>query len=450
MFRHICSIIALFVAVPLWSQESVNATASTSPDAAASTSPDEYRMMTPPPVSGVAYPAETAAESRSNYVEGGLTFNTTYTDNLLGGGSSKPISDIAYSVWPTIAFDQATPRLHTLLTYSPGFTIYQHTSADNQANQNVGIDFRYRLSQHVTLSLQDSLHKLSNVFNQPDLLAATPVSGSAQSPAITVVAPLADQLSNTGNVELTYQFSRDSMAGASGTFMYLHYLDSSQAQGLNDASSRGGSAFYSHRLAQKHYVGASCQYDQILSYPSVVQSQTQTQTVFLFYTVYLKPRLSLSFSGGPEHWNIAEPLPSLTGWSPAATASFGWQARHTALSGSYSRMVASGGGLGGAYHTNNAAGSIRQQLTRNWNVGGVIGYSIYKTLDPSQLLFSNGGHTIAGSASVERKFGEHFQADLGYTRLHQSYNDIPAVSVFPNVNREWVSISYQFAKALGR
>jgi len=441
MFRHNCLILVLLAAAPLWSQEDTNATASGSQD--------EYRMVTPPPVSGAAYPMETASESRSNYLLGGLTFNTTYTDNVLEGGSTKPISDVSYSIWPSITLDQVTPRLHSDLTYSPGFTFYQHTSSYNQANQNVGIDFRYRLSPHVTLTVVDSLHKLSNVFNQPDLLAATPVSGSAQAPTLGVVT-LADQLNNTGNVGLTYQFSRDAMVGANGTFTNFIYFNTTPSLGLYDSATRGGSVFYSYRLAKKQYLGATYLYQQILAYPTGEQSETRTQTGFVFYTVYLRPTLSMSFSGGPQHYDIVQPLPASQNWSPAGTASLYWQARHTALSGSYSRMVSGGGGLVGAYHTNNAAGSLRQQVTRNWNAGVAGAYSIFKTLDPAQSLFRNGGHTLTGSASLQRKLGQHFLAELGYTRIHQSYNDIPAVSAFPNANREWVSISYHFAHPLGR
>jgi hypothetical protein len=445
MFRPICLTIILLAVIPLWSQEYANATPGES-----STSANDSRMVTPPPVSGTAYPTETTSESRSNYLLGGLTFNTTYTDNLLGGAATKPISDISYSVWPSVDLNQVTPRLHTDLTYSPGFTFYQHTSSFNQANQNVGIDFRYRLTEHVTLSIVDSFHKYSNVFNQPDLLTATPVSGSAQSPTVAVIAPLANQLNNTGNIELTYQFDRDAMVGVNGAFTNLDYMNSAQADGLFDSASRAGSAFYSYRLAKKHYLGAAYQYQEILAYPTGGQSQIQTQTAFVFYTVYLMPKLSVSVSGGPQHWDIVQPTPSAESWSPAATASFSWQGRRTVLSGSYSRMVSGGGGLVGAFHTNLAAGSFRQLFTRNWNAGVTGGYSLYHSLDPLLLLFNNGGHTVTGSASVQRKLGEHFQAELGYTRLHQSYGEIAAVSAFPNVNREWVSISYQFVRPLGR
>ena len=104
----------------------------------------------------------------------------------------------------------------------------------------------------------------------------------------------------------------------------------------------------------------------------------------------------------------------------------------------------------GAYHSNSASGSLRQQVTRNWNVGLTASYSIYKNLEPFFFLSNPGGHTVLGSASVQRKLREHLNAEVGYTRLHQSYDNIAAVSTFPNVNREWISISYQFARPLGR
>jgi hypothetical protein len=50
---------------------------------------------------------------------------------------------------------------------------------------------------------------------------------------------------------------------------------------------------------------------------------------------------------------------------------------------------------------------------------------------------------------VQRLFGEHLNAQLGYTRLHQSYN-VTAIATNPDTNREFVSISYQFARPLGR
>src|SRR5262249_49513069 len=159
---------------------------------------------------------------------------------------------------------QTTSRLHSVLTYAPGFTLYQHTDGRNETDQNASVDVEYRLSPHVTASVRDTFHKSSNAFNQPDPLTAAAVYGSAQVPTATVIAPIADVLTNNANAELTYQFSRGGMIGASGTFTNLHYPDPTEVPGLYDSSSRGGSAFYSHRLSKKHYIGAQYQYSQIL------------------------------------------------------------------------------------------------------------------------------------------------------------------------------------------
>lgn len=445
MLTRACLTIVLLAAIPMWSQvESDQAQT-------AATSSGDTRMVTPPPVSGESYPTTYTAAERSNYLRGGLTFNTIHTDNVLVSTGTSPVSDISYNIWPTISLDKTTARLHLTFTYSPGFTIYQKTSGFNQANQNVGANLQYRVSPHVTLSLQDRFVKTSNVFNQPDLLSATPVPGSAQAPTVAVIAPIADQLNNTGNATLTYQFSRSSMVGAGGTFTNLHYLDASQVPGLFDSNSYGGSAFYTRRLSKKNYVGAQYQYQRILAYPTGGQYETQTHTVYFFYTVYLKPTLSLSFSGGPQHADVPQPpLPNSRTWSPAASTSFGWQAHRTNIAATYSRLVTGGGGLIGAFHSNTASASVRQQLTRNWNVGANAAYSIYKDVTPFFFLATPGGHTISGSASAQRLFGEHLSASAGYTRLHQSYGGVALISNAPNTNNEWVSISYTFARPLGR
>jgi len=444
MLTRVGLAMALLLTVPLWSQVDTNGTeANSNPQ-------DQARMLTPPPVNGEAYATVPAAETRSNYLNAGLGFSTAYSDNVLGGITANPVSDVSYSIWPTLALDETTPRLHSVLTYSPGFTFYQRTSARNEADQNVGIDVRYRLSPHVTVSVRDSFQKSSNVFNQPDLLSAGAVYGSPQPSTAAVIPPVADRLTNTANAELTYQFSATGMIGAGGTFTNLHFPDPTEVPGLFDSASRGGSAFYSHRLSRKHYVGALYQYSRILAYPVGATNETQTHAILAFYTIYLKPNLTLSLSGGPQHYETAQVPASSRSWTPAATASLGWQGRHTTFATSYSRIVTGGGGLIGAFHSNTANASARWQIARTWNIGAAGNYAIYKTLSPFFFLASPGGHTVSGTVSMQHQIREHFNAELGYTRLHQSFNGIPLISANPDTNREYISISYQFTRPLGR
>ena len=116
---------SLLIALPAWSQ---NDTTPAQPPVPAmvgldnsSTVPDTYnsenngdRMMTPPPVSGQAYPVELTSEERSNYLRGGVAFTTAYTDNVLGGLTPQPVSDISYSVAPMLALDETTSRMVAL------------------------------------------------------------------------------------------------------------------------------------------------------------------------------------------------------------------------------------------------------------------------------------------------------------------------------------------------
>jgi hypothetical protein len=340
--------------------------------------------------------------------------------------------------------------LHWVLSYAPGFTFYQRTSARSEADHNLGFELEYRLSPHVTASFHETFQKSSNVFNHPDLGIGGSVSGSAQAPNESVIAPVSDLLSNRANAGITYQFRANSMIGFSGTSMNLYYPHPEEVPGLYDSTSRGGSFFYSLRLGGKHYIGATYQYQDLLTHPPGEENQTQTHGAFLFYSVYPTPGLSLSFFGGPQHSSTVEsPSPAMVQWSPAGGASLGWQAQHTSLALSYSRIIASGSGLIGAVRFNGVTGSFRQQLTRNVSASLSGGYASNDVL-AGLAQPSNSGHSISGAASVQRQLGGHLSLQAGYLRLHQRYESVSILSAAPDTNREWISISYQFSRPLGR
>jgi len=445
MLLRTCILIVLVLPLRLWSQvDGDGAETGNDPQM-------QSRMLIPPPVNGQAYPTIPDSRVRSNYLETGLTFSSAYSDNVLAGSASTPISDTSYSIWPTIALDETMPRLHSVLTYSPGFTFYQRTSARNEMDQNAAADFEYRLSPHVTASLRDSLQKTSSVFNQPDLTSAGFVYGSPQSATVAVIAPLAGQLNNKLNVELTYQFSASDMVGASGMLTDLHYSDPAEVVGLYDSSSRGGSFFYTRRLSARHYLGTSYEYSRIMAYPTGGQSQTETHTLLAFYSFYVKPSLSFSLAGGPQRANSSEfPLFTFGSWSPALAASIGWEGQHTTFAAGFSRMITGGGGLVGAFHSNTANVSARWLLARTWSIGSTASYAMYDTFTPFLAFAEPGGHTAFGTASLQHQLSEHLDLELGYTRLHQDYSAISAISRNPDANREFFSISYQFNRPLGR
>jgi len=449
MLRSTGLLILVFLMVaPLWSQEGTSSSATTAPTT------DNFQMSVPPPVSAEPYPTVTGSEERSNYLWTGVTLSSTYSDNVLGGVTPHPVSDGSYSIWPYISLDQAAPRLHSVLNFSSGFTFYQHTSDRNEADLNFISNISYRLSPHITVSVVDTLRKSSSLLNQPDSFGNA-AFGAGQVSPVTVLAPVADQLSNTGTAQLTYQFGPNAMIGTNGTFSNLHYTNPAQVPGLYDSASRGGSIFYTHRLSGRHYIGVTYQYQDLLAYPTGFRAETQAHSFMLFYTLYIKPTFSISFLGGPQYSNTQESLsPPTHTISPAAGASMSWQTRRTNVSATYSRMVAPGGGLIGAVHEEAAGLSVRCRLTSSISAAVQASYSDVYLLDHSVANQAGGvgtnGHTIAGTASLQRKLGEHFALSLRYSRLHQTYSNIAAISGAPVTNMGTVSVSYQFARPLGR
>ena len=455
LFQQVCIGLLLLPAATLWSQ--VDNTPAAPVPALVGPESTSDQMLTPPPVSGQSFPTSSTSEERSNYLRGGMAFTSAYTDNALGSVNGHPVSDVSYSVAPFIALDETTPRLHVVSTYAPGFTFYQRESSFNEADQNASINFQYRLSPHVTFSARDGFQKSSNVFNQPDLASAGAVSGGTQEANFSVIAPIADRLSNTGNVGITSQFAANGMVGASGTFTNLHYPDQAEVPGLYDSSSQAGSVFYSLRISKMHYIGVTYEYQRLLSYPTEGQNETQTHAILFFYTLYATSRFSVSFFGGPQYSDTVQPpLPSLPvqvpaarAWTPAAGASLSWQARLTNIAVSYSHIISGGGGLIGAVHMDSASASVRQQMTRSLS-GSLAGGYVQNDVLASVLAGNINGHTVSGTASLQQEFGQHINLQLGYTRLHQDYSSVAVLAATPNTNREFVSISYQFSRPLGR
>lgn len=443
----------VLIVVPGWAQvetsSSSQANQVTAADNTAVNNPD--LMVTPPPVSGQAYPIELGSQERANYLRGGFSFTSAYTDNALAGAESSPISDVSYSIAPRIALDQTTSREHLTLTYAPGFTFYQRLSGLDATDQNASLNLAYRLSPHVTFSATDRLDKSSSVFNQPDLNPAGVVEGGAQGPNFSVIAPLADILTNSANVGLAYQFALNQMVGATGTFTNMHYPNQAQVPGLYDSSSQAGSAFYALRLTRSQYAGVTYQYQRLLSYPTGFTNETQTHAALLFYSIYPAKGLSLSFFGGYQHSDTVQESPSISlrQWTPAGGASVSWQGLWNSIALSYTHVVSSGSGLVGAVQLDNAVGSVRQRITRSLNASVSGGYAQNDILGGSLVGQAN-GHSISGNAFLQQQLGQHLSFQLGYTRLHQDYSSVAILALNPNTNREFVSVSYQFARPLGR
>jgi hypothetical protein len=255
---------------------------------------------------------------------------------------------------------------------------------------------------------------------------------------------------------MSYQFAPNQMIGVTGTFSNLYYPNPAQVPGLYDSSSQGGSAFYSLRISKLHYIGASYQYERLVSYPQIGQNETQTHALFAFYTLHATSSLSFSVFGGPQHYELVQPPvpplqiqpPVAAAWTPAVGGSASWQGRLTNVALTYSHIISGGGGLVTAVKMDSASAAIQRQLTRRWSGSIAGGYSQNNVL--VSTLGASGGHTVSGNVSLQREIGQHINLQAGYIRLHQVYNNVAVFAATPDTNREYISISYQFSRPLGR
>ncbi|MGA8743306.1 MAG: hypothetical protein WB561_19110 [Terracidiphilus sp.] len=430
-------------AVPLWSQVQPSATGG-------GFTLDDTRMMTPPPVSGGAYPKNVGAESRSNFVGGGLVVTGAYNDNIMVDPTQK-IADVNYSIVPTISIDRMTPREALALSYSSGFTLYQKTTQLNGVTQNGTADYRFHLTKYAVVNVRDTFSQNFNLFNQANPFSGGGIPTGAPSPTSVFVYPFQNQLGNTLDGGLEYQYGRNAMIGGGGTYSISRFSAVGNTTGLANSNTGGASAFWSRRVSRGQYIGAIYEYSRITTNP--VESVTDTNTIFGFYTKYLTSTISFSILGGPQHFDSRDPVSGAASgsWTPAVQGSVGYQTARTSMSAGYSRIVSGAGGLVGAYHSNVAGAEARRQVTRTWNIGAGGSYALFKNVTPTISTYNPGGHTIAGTASVQRSFSERFRVEVGYSRFHQSYDNFgTAAQLFPDCNREYGSVTYQFYRPIGR
>lgn len=444
MLSRICSVlILLLVSTPLWCQ--VEPSASGGEGA----TDDDSLMPLSPEVSGSFFPSSVGSQSRSNTLSGEMIFIAAYYDNLVTGGTAKPVSGESYSIFPTIRLDQTTSRTHGSLSYSPGFSFYEPVTAFNQVNQNAHADFQYRLTPRITLSAQDVFEQNSSVFSQPYIYAGSTISASNEISSPVLIVPFLGQVVNSVSATVGYQFSRSAMIGGSGSYSIFDFSDNTQETGLYNSGTAGGSAFFSRRLTKNQFIGVRYGYYRTVTNP--VAATTQTQSGSIFYTVSLPKRFFLSLSGGPEY-SVTTLIgaPSSNTWGPGGGASLSWQRTRTNLAASYSRSIISGQGFLGTYTVDGVNLTAQYLLTRRLTTGLSGSYSNAKNATPLLSPGNATGHTLFGRASLEYAISEHMRVVGEYSRIHQSYGGIAEIANDPNADRVSVSLNYQFMRPLGR
>jgi hypothetical protein len=421
------------------------AKAQVAPEASGGENQDEPMQM-PALETGTPYAAETGSESRSNVLNGSIGFTPAYDDNVYPGLGSSPTSEMSYSITPAIRFDQTVSHLHRAFSYSPSFTIYQQTSGLNALNHAASANFDYRWTPHVTVTATDTFQKTSDVFSQ----AGTSVSGSLSVSPADIISPWINHLSNAVTGNLGYQFSENGMIGGGGG-SNLMKIPNYGSSGSYDSNGQDASAFFNRRLTLAQTVGVNYQYTRNVATYTAGTFEVQTHGVMAFYSFATGEHFSASIAAGPQYYTeTVTSIPASSAWTPAVNASFGWQVERSSVAASLSRTVNGGGGLLGAYISESANLHARHQFARTWTIDVGGDYGNYKNSAPQSVLPFPGGHTINGEISLDHPIGEHLHSTIGYQRMHRTYSGSTALTVDPDADRAYFTVSYQFSRPIGR
>jgi len=454
------AIAPVFLVTVGWGQDGDNVPASApGPGTPYPEMPYTVALTPPTPVNGVQMPLMFSSDdSLSNFLSGGIELGSGYNDNALVT-PNNPVSNVSVLLLPRIEIRQSRERWNLDFAYSPGLTINQNLSEQNQFAHSLSFTMNYRLSPHVNLQLRDNFTKTNDLFS--GLFGNASGPGPLQQSNSSVITPLADSTDNNSGLSLTYQFGASSLVGISGNYYFVNYgsiTGTTGTSGFIDSRSPSAGCFYAHRFSNRHWVGAAYNFQQLMFDPG---GRTVIHGALGFYSLILGSHMTLSLWAGPQYSTsyvsnllVAQPgaggtlaLPSQ--WSPAAGVMFDWQGSHTSLQAEYGRQISDGGGLAQAVTLQQTGAEFRRRLTARWTARAVVAYGrnnpLYTSFATAPL------RSLHGNAGIEYRLTDRLRVSVLYGRQQQRYQYPLLPVATANQNRVWFSLSYTFfVRPLGR
>ena len=392
---------------------------------------------------------------RSNYLRAGINVSAGYDDNALLAPSGQ-IGNTTYSVFPNFAIDQSTSRMRWSLGYAAGLTVNQRLSNQNQGSHDLRFDSEFRLSPHVSLRAAENFYLTAGIFGAGAGSDFQPGSGIGNG---TLITPLANQRSSQTVVETSYHYARKAIVGASGSFYDLHFSDVSTGVGtLADSRTAGGSAFWLRELFQGDWAGFSYLFRRISYDPN---GETRVHTFALADTLRISKSYFVSGYIGPEYSDnqgVAATGPGagqvthFTDLGVSGGFEAGWQSARTSVTAAYSQQISDGAGILGAVRLRNVSAAIRREVVPKWTANLSLTYGNNQALTLASATTATSINTTILGASLGRNLGNGLGLQVGYFHdfQDQSGSAAPLQNYNADRNRFLVTLSYQWAKPLGR
>lgn len=390
---------------------------------------------------------------RSNYLRGGLNVGAAYDDNPLLT-SDGGVGNTSFSVFPNLSIDQSRPRLRWTLGYASGLTVNQRFSTRNQGSHDLNFDSQFRLSPHVSLRVAEDFSMTTGFFGAGSGAGFAMGGGGSNTSLIT---PLAKQRTSSTVVETNYHFALKDLVGASGSFYDLHFSDAPVGTSLTNTRAVSASAFWLHEIFRRNWLGFSYRFQRVSFDPT---GESRVHSILVADTLSLPGGFTLSGFFGPEYSDnhglvqagSTEQVSNFTDWFFAGGVDAGWQKKRTSVTAGYSKRVSDGGGVLGVVRFQNVHAGFRRELFSGWAVRFGASHGTNQSLTVAFAGSPSSINSTSVSASLERNIGRSLGLQMGYFHDFQTQSGSvdPTRNFDTNRNRFFVTLSYQWAKPLGR
>jgi hypothetical protein len=394
-----------------------------------------------------------------NVLVAGFSLGAVYDNHGLYHGGTSPYysGDVRYFVQPSIGFQRTFSTGDWTLSYTPGVSISQHDTGDDQYSNNFAGDINWRPNSYFMLHARQDYSRTNNPFESVGRVDLLPGLGGPFGPNYDGVLPETERTSLVSSVDLTYRVAEHSAIGVTGGYQKYDYapLHTNTGASTNpfvDSHVINGSVFYSQQIRTSVTVGAQFAYTDIYSTGAEI-ARTQAPAPMGFVKWTPGEHTVVTLYAGPQYARSRQEVAIgpftvavyLHHWYPTYGGTVAWSRGRHAFNANGMQRVSNGGGVLDAVKAIDAGAAYRARLSRrllaevrgNWSNERGIGYLSSGSYFRS--LWAGGGPVF------ELKRSLSVRMDVAY--VHQSESGVGLVA--GNHLLVQGSLDYRFHKSLG-
>lgn len=387
-----------------------------------------------------------------NTMIAGFSAGAVYDNRGLASGTPATYSgDTRYFLQPSIGFQRRYSSGDWTLTYTPGLSMSQHDSNNNQYTNNLAGDLNWKPNSRFSLHGRQDFSLTDNPFETVGRVDLLPGLGGPLGPNYNGVLPQTRRTSLVTNADASYRLTEHSSVGMTGGFQKYDFdALNSTAGNFSFINSKiiSGSVFYSQQFSATVNAGVQFAYSDIYS-SGAETSRTQVAAPMLFVKWKPIPSAELTLFGGPEYARTRDVLGSFAiyqgSWRSTYGGTLALSSGRSAFSVQGMRRISGGGGVMAAVQSTSAGAGYRARLQRkllvelrtNWSDEKGIGL-----LNPGSYfrsLWAGGGPVLELRRSLALRM------EVAY--VHQSQYGMGAIA--GNHVLVQGSLDYHFRKSLG-